>query len=228
MPFKKTISTIFILFLCSSGFCALENFTTYTSDGSETITSTRVTWTLATPRSVTYSVYKDYGVGHFDQYNHLLTVDFSVMTKVASPPEVNCWMVSNQTGDAKSAEVAGNGQIVGGYDTSPNTNIYIEEASTKASSAGYVITVSTTPYYLTITRVGTTASCKIYSDSGRTTLLDTESVTCSTTTFRYLNVFNGYNDGSLNTTATGYSDSLNLQEGVVTSTTKNLATLGVG
>lgn len=85
-----------------------------------------------------------------------------------------------------------------------------------------------TIYYLRIQRISTTGTVKVYSDSARTNLLDTLSVTVETNTYRYINVCSGYDQGGTTQlgTASGYSENLDLQEG--TSRPPQLMKMGIG
>jgi hypothetical protein len=69
-----------------------------------------------------------------------------------------------------------------------------------------VISAGTT-YYLVVTRSSTTCTVQIYSDAARTNLLDTLSITCATTAFRYLYVTSSRNVGGANN-CTGFSENI--------------------
>ena len=62
--------------------------------------------------------------------------------------------------------------------------------------------------YFTFKREGTTATCDIYSDSGRTTLVDSLSITCETGTKQYLYAINVWGETGQTTTITGYVQNL--------------------
>lgn len=62
-------------------------------------------------------------------------------------------------------------------------------------------------YYLVIERSGTTATCKIYSDASHTNLLDTLTVTCESTSYRYIWGFSGHDSDD-----NGYEDDYNVRD----------------
>lgn len=70
---------------------------------------------------------------------------------------------------------------------------------------GTQITISpSTRYYCRLTKVGTSATYQIYTDSGRTSLLGTSSGTLASDYFyKYLFVVNSYNSGTASTSMTG-------------------------
>jgi len=190
---------------------ANEDFTTYTeTDDSSTltVTSSRVTFT-STPFAHTtqaHHVTKDHGASHFGDFEHLLTVLHSATT-------------TSQWGTQWSMDNAGTGHdgFAGGGDVlmvipEADFSAAIYDSST-TNYDGPAATYENTVLYVKIARTGTTFTMEIYDDSGRTNLLATLSITCSSTAFRYLSVAAGFVgiDDSYNTT--GYVENLDLQEG---------------
>ena len=202
---------LFIIFLLLSAPCsaAVEDFTTYTevdSDAKVTVTSSRVTWASANSRNVAYSVYSDKGSGHFGDFTHLITGFSSAMNNTGAQPLFGWELISNSTGDQRAVDLAGSGLELYLYTTS--YHIYIEDAG---GTNDFYDGAASTVYYCTFSRSGTTLQCLIYSDSGRTTLLDTLSTTCTATTFQYVNVGASY-DTNESANSSGYIENLDLQE----------------
>lgn len=196
-------------------FGAVEDFTTYTEtdpEGKVTVTSTKISFANPETRFNTYNVYADKTAGHFGNFDHLITVFVSSHTTNAYN---GFWAVGNNVGDAKTLQDNTSGAAF--YDYAPDVTLYVEDFSNAAYFDGYAFTLSTV-YYCRIERVSTTLTVKIYSDSGRTTLLDTLTTTCASTTYRYVYGFLGYNSGSGGGFATGYSENLDLQESAATNT----------
>ncbi len=186
---------------------AVEDLTTYTlssAGGTIGVTSARATATAFIGRAASPVGYvqKDKGAGHFGDFSHLITV-FCSANGISVYSSV--WCISTTSGDVN--QIGGGNYInVHLYD---GLAIYISDGTTEQN---YTISAST-PYYLTIARTGTAFTCKIYSDSGRTTLLTTLSLTVTTATYRYIGVMQGYSDGANSNTVSGYVENLDLQEG---------------
>ena len=191
---------------------AVENFTTYTEvDTGDFITktSTKVTATDVTSQTDCY-LWKDFTATHFNA----LDVDF----------EVYC--------ENEEALKYGHGGVaitntLDGFHGFATTDIAVI-AQSRGSSVAWIrlsrgnyvahdwfIGVAATLYYCTISRVAgnDTVNVLVYSDSGRTNLLDTVTETgFSTTKYRYCMGFVNYDDGTANREFTGYTQNLNLNE----------------
>lgn len=211
---------------------AVVDFTTFTeTDASArlTVTSTKITVT-ALQDSETARVVKDMGAAHFSgDYEHLVTVYCSNATVTGLPNVV--WGVSN----ISNGNIAG-----GGMGSDANWLRMYEETSTSASlflqendgGSGYTDANTTlslnTPYYLKVKRdeaVGSfgTLYCYIYSDSGRTTLVDTLTVTLHTSKkdYQYLYGHAGWQHEDGAYSWTGYIENLDLQESTTSIKTAN-------
>lgn len=142
-------------------------------------------------------LYKDKGVDYFGS-NWVHSIDVRIASSDWYAVS-ECWMLSNDLDDMQ-------GLILG---TKTFLTIYFYEASVGVISiylreqhagGGYqdgYNGVENTWYYFTITKVGTDLTCKIYSDSERTSLLDTLSLTLQADhSFRYVFACNSYNVGS--------------------------------
>ena len=200
---------------------AIENFLTYTEeDPNNRITITSSTITFASiARNETAYVYSDKGVNHFSgDFEHLLEIN---QTSGLNGGWNYSWFMSNDLGDGATLQTASKSYLgvntLNTGDTTPN--IYLAEVdSGTLYYAGPYVGALNTPYYIKVKRdeaVGTYGKvyCYIYSDSGRTTLLDTLELLMHTSKkdFRYIYGFNTYNDANTYTQS-GYTKNLDLQE----------------
>lgn len=199
---------------------ALENFTTYTEvDPNSRIakTSTKVTWTLLQRDEDAY-VYKDKGADYFDgDFTHLLAIR---LTAGDTSGFVKCWCLANLVDDAKGIEDVSGDYLAIYIKKSFANTMAVEECdggSLTALSTGstYELELNTT-YYLKVIRdesVGTygTIYLYIYSDSARTTLLATQSITLNTSKkdFRYIYACQSYNAAS-SEAQSAYTENLNI------------------
>lgn len=194
----------------------IEDFTTYTEDDpltKITVDSNTVSWDDL-KRGADSRVYKDKGVNHFDgDFEHLEDVRLSATTDYGRPI---VWRLANAVNNTPFNNAVTLFVVNYGY----NNDFEIWEGDGSASysdvgaTSGWALN---TTYYLKIKRdeaVGTygTFYCYVYTNSERTTLQETLSVTLHIKTdFRYLYAFNTYNDG-VDFRSTGYSENLDLQE----------------
>lgn len=203
----------------------VEDFSTYTEvDPGSTIskTSTRVTYASLNTRNTDSYVYADKGVAHFaGNFTHLVTVNVSASDNAA---QSYSWMLANTVNDALAILATADGYLaVYDYkDTGSGQNrLNLGERYSGGNVSDYynVNGTGSLPYtyYLEIERdeaVGTygTAYARIYSDSGRTMLVDTLAITLGhSVDFRYVYALNTYNSGS-SVTRSGYVENLDLQE----------------
>lgn len=198
---------------------ATENLTTYTEvdpNSRITITSARATYAGLAMNEDAF-VYKDFTADHFNgDFEHL--IDFKI-TSADDNGYVYIWGLTNSADDIFDIQSAGGSFLAcsaarNGADyllrilEFDNPNIYFDT---------YNFTVNTA-YYLKIKRdesVGTygTIYIYIYSDSARTTLVDTLEVALHTSKkdFRYLFALSSRSDGSAYT-INGYQENLDIQE----------------
>lgn len=175
-----------------------EDFDTYTTTGSVTTDGVRLNATL-TRNQDTYAV-KDYGAGTFDDFQHELDIFHNSSTGFTSEFG-NFWMLANITDDEKGIRDASSQTFLavdvytsdGGFNWRLRLKYWNDVGLIQDAFTGYGINIM---YYLRVNRTGTTANCWIYSDSGRVTLLDTLTVTCTTDAYRYVYGCNSYNDGT--------------------------------
>jgi len=175
-----------------------EDFTTYTevdtANNRVQRTATHVDH-AATRNEDTY-LYKDYGVGHFTDFTHKVDVrsDFAALSSQGF-----VWMLANDVDDAYGLHSAGKTFILIRIrrDDAGNHITLFEFYGGDWYYDDYVGVAANTWYYLTIEKSGTSLTCKIYSDSARTTLVDTLSLTLhGNWSFRYIYACNTWNDGA--------------------------------
>jgi len=157
----------------------MEDFTTYTEtdpDAKLTVTSSKITIASGSDNN-TYNVYKDFTTDYFNA----LDADFTIRltTGVTTDSQIGVAFVNTAT---PSTENAG-----GNLDTTDlyvcgywynATYIYLNRGNF-AAVADFASGLSLdTDYYCTIVRTASsdTVTCEIYTDSGRTSLYDTLSV----------------------------------------------------
>lgn len=196
---------------------ATEDLTTYTEvDPNSDLTVTASKIQVDTMGS-NYDVYlrADKGVDHFGDFEHLVTAEFT-----SNNGTTYClngyWGLTSSAGIVSLVDMNTANEGLLAYEiwtgsvielvlkdyTNDNVDIW-----TGASFA--------TPYYMTIERFSTTLTCKIYSDSSRTTLVDTLSITCSTDLYRYIFATMGHGETTSGRAYSGYVDNLDLQEVVL-------------
>lgn len=197
---------------------ATEDFTTYTEvdpNNHLSQTTTRATFTGLLRAEVAYC-YKDKGVDHFVDFEHLLDVNIASATEDWA--FIYFWALWNDLGSVKPLDLAEKTGIMMSACRHSDDSLYFilreVDAGTVYSDNTYgaaVLNYGTT-YYLTIERSGAAFTCRIYGDSARTDLKDTLSLTLQTETkFKY--IYATQSDGSLDIGAmTGYCENLDLQE----------------
>lgn len=196
---------------------AIEDFTTYTEveEVSDwfSVAASKIDFTDVGLNETSY-VYKDYTAAHFGNFEHLITYYLS-STNLGSNTSLAGYALLNEIDEWNG--VSGDGLwIFFRGSTSPLAEIRILEKDGGVEDGVDTGTISLdTIYYLTVERSGTTLTCKIYDDSGRTNLIDTLSATVINTTFRYLFGIELFDNGANGTRKiTGYIENLDLQEEV--------------
>lgn len=210
---------------------AVVDFTTFTEVDPGTkiaVTSTKIDVTTMLD-SDDARVYKDMGAGHFaGDFEHLITVYVNSSTVNGLANLV--WGVSNTTTD-EVTNLGSNGHWLRMYDENgTNGSLAFREMDGGAAyDDGTGLTLSlNTPYYLKCKRdeaVGTygTVYVYIYSDSGRTTLVDTLSIAVhsSTKDYQYVYAYAGWGSEAGAYSWTGYTENLDLQESTTSIKTIN-------
>ena len=215
---KRLISFLLILFLSSTAYAALEDYTTYTEvDEQDDITITdEVNITFDTMRNDADSyVYKDYGIAHFGDFEHDVK---SVFTAFSGQGRVGIWAVANALNGYSDLRFDDDDGIsVALQEPFGGTENYILANHADNDNDVSVDVGDTGTDYHTITRSGTTCTDAIYSDEERLTLIDTIAITCSADTYRYIYALLG---SAIDTTdagnRTGTIEDLDLNEATFT------------
>lgn len=192
---------------------ALEDFTTYTKidpGGKLTVATNKITAVNADMDEANY-VYKDFTADHFDALN----VDFEIL--IDSAARGNCWggiAFANMIGGLDGA--AATDIFVAGFQSSGGAfSIYLGRGWITASDS-YAASADTV-YYCTLARAASSDSVEltIYSDSGRTDLLDTLTVSgLGTERWQYCYGVCTKSGGISGRDFDGHVENLALQEGV--------------
>lgn len=195
---------------------ATEDFTTYTETDPNsriTVTSAKVSWSGLTRNETAY-VYADKGAAHFSgDFTHHF--DGESTSESASDSIGNFWMLANAVKNMQALDTDGDDYLACFYfDQTPL--IFLRERDSSTNYQDFYSGASATQYWYECERdetVGTygTIYLRIYSDSGRTTLLDTLSVTLHTSKkdFQYIYATNTLNSGTTSS-HTGYVQNLDL------------------
>jgi len=172
---------LLLLFAAAIGNGA-ENFTSFTEKdggGDITVTSTKSDVTTMI-RNTDSCVSEDYGAGNFTTFVHDIEAYYSFQDTYGLG---GIYYV----GDTDGCTVAVFNTIDHGFGSwFYNGRLYIRNAANGNEDYG-AVSISTL-YYLTYERTGSTQKCYIYSDSGRTSLVDTLEVTYDGAAYQYLGV----------------------------------------
>lgn len=169
----------------------LEDFTTYTevdpNNHISVASSTHVDVNVINEGEDAY-LYDDKGVDHFEDFVH--NIDIKAVTHQSTTGEGCCWVLANIVDDWR-AIYNGGGDLLSVlliWYAPGEWRLYLQEVDGGSYYATYQVISQSTWYYLTIERSGTSLTCKAYSDSARTNLLFTLSLTLHTpiTKFRYI------------------------------------------
>lgn len=198
---------ILIFLIFTDNIFALEDFSTYTESDSNsriTVTSTKAERILY--QACVGSVYKDFGVGYFDTFtSHQFT---SYLTYYSTYNEVAIFWGLSDTPEANDSNLdeANKGVTL--------ENVYFGSRfirlknyngdSSDTTSDEDIVSDGTVSYY-TVTKTSDTVTVSIYSDSERTTLEDTLSVSVSDS-YRYLSVLGSNSAGYMS----WYTENLDL------------------
>jgi hypothetical protein len=124
----------------------------------------------------------------------------------SSSAHIILWAVSDTVGDFNDFNTANDGIIVDFYRGATSTNFRIRDFSNdnQDTYTGLGNVTLWGPLYFRVERTGTTATCKIYDDSARTSLVDTLTITSTTAAKRYMYVA-GCRGGATSDLLTGYT-----------------------
>ena len=176
----------------------LEDFTTYTEKDDSGRISLVGTNHIDTTISCNEDawLYKDKGTAYFGDFEHKIAVKSTLL----SYGRYAVWALTNDVDDIKGLMTAEKTCVyVLSYPTSSTVyRIALHEQYGANDYSDVSVNLAyATWYYLTIKKVGTALTCKIYSDEARTDLLDTLSLTLQANhTFRYIFPVNSYNYGN--------------------------------
>lgn len=213
---------------------ANEDFTTYTEvdpNSRITVTAPKVAFSgLRNNDSPSY-VYKDFGASYFTG-NFSIKFEFQLDSFVNGMNELELCVLSDSVGAFNDIKTANGNMFIAGLAGGASAAIYVEEVDGGAyyASAGYTISTSTL-YYCTLRRdgsVGTygTLHLEVYSDSGRTTLLSSQSVALHTSVKNLRYGYGVQNDDAGSTqSGTGFTQNFNIS--FLTSVTSPLANVNI-
>jgi hypothetical protein len=183
----------------------LTTWTEYDPNGLITVAAGAITATSLTCDSPCY-VRKDGGAGHFGDFSHELTLS---ITPVDGWPHHGIYWCGAATPVVEGYDSADIVLVASDYYVAGDTLYLYTNGNTDRCST---LTLFVTTYYLTVSRAGTTTSCAIYSDSGRTTLVDTISVTGGVGAQRYVALAYGNGTAGHNTRGTVVISNVDLKE----------------
>lgn len=198
----------------------LEDLTVYTGvDPNNRFVQTSARNTVTgLDRNETAHLYRDFTAGFFSSdFTHLYEAQIN---SIGQKGLLGIWGITNTPNDIKSIVDAGGDAFYVYFNRNPS-NVYFLTLGEIDGGAVYEDSYSnfslSTPYYLKVVRdesIGTygTLYCYIYSDSGRTILVDTLAIMLhsSKKDFRYLHAAQSYNDGQTPFTITGWSQNYDL------------------
>jgi hypothetical protein len=186
----------------------LTTFTEVDEDSDITVTATKCSFDTLRTGAVSY-VYKDYTIDYFGD----VVIDFEV--KIDSglmTTECVLFGLSNTVGTFKDMSDANDGLIVWArIDFDITLFFRIQDFNTDNVDTYWDLGDSSDLLYCRFERSGEVATCKFYSDSERTTLIDTVTIACETGTKRYLYVL-ASREGTVlpDRQITGYSQNFTL------------------
>lgn len=193
----------------------LEDFTTYTEvdGGSDNVTivdATQIDFTDLSRVEETY-VYKDFNVGHFGDFEHLPSAKITARNTLG---RAIVYVLANIVDDGLAVRNDDGISLQFLHATGPSQNqLYLQHfASGSATNDFFQPWVVGTRYWFTLSRSGSTITCKIYDDVDRTNLLDTLSVLGDATTYRYYYPLSTFNSGTSGASITGSIYATDLQE----------------
>ncbi len=202
---------------------ATEDFTTYDeSDDNGRIVAIAGTVTVTDMAQTDDCHYlsDDKGVNHFSDFTHLVTVECTDVDGAQwTWRKLVVWELSSATQDDLAATIAASDDLLLVYFWSRNYGdpvyLYLESYNNGVSEGSDSYTAALdTPYYLTIQKSGDTVTCKIYSDSDRTNLLDTLTLSGITdNSYRYIYATQSEHGAAGGTQISGLISNLDLQEG---------------
>ena len=162
-------------------------------------------------------VYKDFTVDYFGDFTHHHKVKITAQSGFALG---SLWSLANLIND--TFFIRNNDDLLNITATANGSTLRLYQSQSGTWTFDSFVYTLNVDYWLTLERLGTSCTCKIYSDSGRTTLLDTLSVTCGTTAFRYFYPASSWNVSS-GTTMSAISADTDLDPGAVVGIAQKIA-----
>ena len=152
----------------------LTTFTEVDSAGDITVTSAQAAFDTMRRDAVSY-VYDDLGAGYFTDFH--LEFEVKIDSVSGFTGHVLLAGISNTVGTFDDQLTANDGIMFTVYSDSGALRFDLDCRSTDDTDSYVDGGTSSNLLYCTFERVGTAATIKIYSDCGRTTLVDTLSIT---------------------------------------------------
>lgn len=171
--FKSLVFIVFLLLFSIGSANAIDLRTFQASTTDVTINSTSMSISAFSARNKTVLTQKDYTGTEIDH-------DFNFSIDGASGTQGACGLLSFASigGDLYSKQLDGTLLAVNYFDAGANKQIYLLAVSNGTLQQPLVTNISlSTTYWGTLTKIGTSATLTIYSDSGRTTPIGTQNIT---------------------------------------------------
>ena len=192
---------------------ATENLTTYTevdSGADITVSASAAQFDTMRRDAVSY-VYKDFGAGYFSNFD--IDFEFEITSVSGNSGVTVLCAVSNTIGTLQDFIDNTDGIDALAFSNTGNLEILLTDRSNSNEDSYIDGGTSSNLLYCTMQRIGTTTTLRIYSDSGRTTLVDTLSITCETETKRYFYALISRDSASAATdTQTGYTQNFEISD----------------
>jgi len=203
-----------------------EDFTTYTEvdTANNRIQRTATHVDHAATRNEDTYLYADKGAGFFTNFEHWVDVRSDFLTASGSGV---LYMLSEAVDDRVGLKNASKTYIgVTVYNAAGVYRIYALEGYAGSEYVSYTTISANTWYYLVITKSGTSYQVKVYTDSARTSLLATLSLTLHADhVLRYVFACNTENDGAGTFLMNDDIDNLNLSPKQYVTVTESLGIL---
>jgi hypothetical protein len=202
---------------------AIENLTTYTEvsgAGAITVSTSAATFNTMRRDDVAY-VYKDFGLNYFADFN----IDFEAKID-ATDTQGNTAIcaVSNTIGTFGDMQTANDGIVVWAYSSASDLRFYVSDYNLDNSDFYTDGGTSSNLLYMTFIRNGSTSTLDIYSDSGRTSLIDSLSITSETGDKRYFYALASRDGGTFpSDTISGYTQNFEIQFASSSSSSSSLS-----
>jgi len=182
-----------------------EDLTTFTEGGTANrivAEPTQVTYVNLAQNNTTYLT-KYYGIGHFGDFD--IEWESQITRAIEQTSQVALIQLANVLGNFPQFSSASEGLIVDFYWQTNTTVWRLYDFDTKNIDTRLAGDAQALwHYWFKLTRVGTTLTLYIYDDAARTSLVDTLTITCAPTPFRYLSAM-----GSRGTAAADTLDGMN-------------------